>query len=56
MKLWTCDKCKTVVREDTGAPVGWTINLFAGINPICPSCQPLPAKGDLKPEKGARHE
>lgn len=51
MKLWTCDKCKVVVRDDAGTPPGWTPNLFAGVNPICQNCQPTPSKSDMKPEK-----
>jgi hypothetical protein len=51
VKLWTCDKCKTVQRSDDGPPVGWTRNLFPGIAPLCRECQPMPSKGELKREK-----
>ena len=55
MKLWTCDKCKTVVRDDTGAPQGWVLNLFAGVSPICPDCQPAITKAEQKLEKVTRN-
>lgn len=39
MKQWKCDKCRVVV-ENERLPIGWTLNLFDGVQPICHDCQP----------------
>lgn len=43
MKRWTCDKCRVVV-EDNKLPIGWMLNLFEGVHPLCRMCQPMSSK------------
>lgn len=51
MKLWSCDSCKRVLRQDDGPPPGWIQNLIPGIGPLCSACAPVPSAKDLKKDK-----